>query len=122
MSFIEIKHLKLVKAISETGNMTKAAQTLFLTQPALSHQLVDLEGKLETPLFHRTKKKMILTRAGEMLLKSAENVLLEITRAEREIGKIVHPLFLLDVVLDRSEYVIVVVDDPGNTLGAHLDV
>lgn len=90
MSFIEVKHLKLIKAITETGNMTRAAEKLFLTQPALSHQLVDLEGKLETPLFHRTKKKMVLTQAGKTLLKSAEKVLLEIKLAELEINKMVH--------------------------------
>lgn len=90
VSFIEIRHLKLMKAISETGNMTKAAQKLFLTQPALSHQLADIEGKLEIPLFHRTKKKMILTQAGEILLKSAEKMLLEINQVEREISKMVH--------------------------------
>ena len=90
MSFLEIRHLKLIKTINETGNMTRAAEKLFLTQPALSHQLLDLEGKLEIPLFHRTKKKMILTQAGKMLLKSAEKVLLEIKQAEREISKMVH--------------------------------
>jgi len=90
MSYIEIRHLKLIKAIVETGNMTRAAQKRYVTQSALSHQLADLEGKLEISLFHRTKKKMILTQAGETLLKTAEKVLSEILKAELEIGKMVH--------------------------------
>lgn len=90
MSFIEVRHFKLIKAIAETGNVTKAAQRLFLTQPALSHQLGDLEGKFEIQLFHRTKKKMILTQAGKVFLKGAEKVLSEIRQTERHINKIVH--------------------------------
>lgn len=90
MSFIEIRHLKLIKAIVEAGNMTKAAQKLYLTQPALSHQLMDLEEKLEIDLFHRTKKKMIITQAGEALLKTAEKVLFTIKETELEISKMVH--------------------------------
>ena len=90
MTFIEIRHLKLVQAIEKTGNITKAASLLNLTQPALSHQLSDIEEKLKTPLFHRANKKMLITPAGEKLLAASDIILEEIRRVELEIGKLVH--------------------------------
>ncbi|MDY6905101.1 MAG: LysR family transcriptional regulator [Thermodesulfobacteriota bacterium] len=90
MSFIEVRHLKLVKAIADSGTMTRAAEKLYVTQPALSQQLTDLEGKLEIALFHRTKKKMILTSAGEALLTTAGEVLDSIKQTELRISKMVH--------------------------------
>src|SRR5690606_26703758 len=62
-----------------------AAKNLFLTQSALSHQLKEIEEKFGTPLFRRINKKMVLTQAGERVLKSARVVLDELERTEREI-------------------------------------
>ena len=45
MNYLEFKHLRMICAITETGNMTKAAQKLYISQPALSQQLKDIEGK-----------------------------------------------------------------------------
>lgn len=90
MSALEVRHLKLIKAIIEVGNVTRAAEKLCLTQPALSRQLADLEKQLETRLFHRTKKKMIPTRVGKMLFETAVRVLGELSRTEAEIAKLVH--------------------------------
>jgi LysR family transcriptional regulator for metE and metH len=58
---IEIRHFQLIRAIAETGSMTKAAQKLFLTQPGLSHQLKEIETRLGTRLFLRVNKSMVLT-------------------------------------------------------------
>jgi LysR family transcriptional regulator for metE and metH len=90
MTKIEIKHLSLIKTIAETGNLTRAAEKLCLTQSALSQQLQDIEKKLEAPLFFRTSKKMILTPAGERLLQTAQGVLDQLRIAELDIGKLVH--------------------------------
>lgn len=87
---IEVRHLRLVKAIAETGSITRAADRLHLTQPALSHQLTGIEGLLGIQLFTRTKKRMIPTRAGEMVLHAAEAVLGELKGVELEISKLVH--------------------------------
>lgn len=89
MSAIEIKHLKLIKTIAKTENLTTAAQKLFITQPALSRQLIDIEKRLGVSLFLRTKKRMILTKEGNSLLQTANSVLEELERAELEISKIV---------------------------------
>ncbi|HKW62683.1 MAG TPA: LysR family transcriptional regulator [Candidatus Acidoferrum sp.] len=82
---LEIRHLKLVAAIAETGSVTRAGNRLHLTQSALSHQLRDAEEQLGTALFERKRGKMILTTAGERLLETARTVLCELERAETEI-------------------------------------
>lgn len=85
---LEIRHLKLIKAIAREGSVTKAGNRLHLTQSALSHQLRDAEQKLGARLFTRLNKRMLLTPAGERLLVSADNVLEEIKRAEEDIHRI----------------------------------
>jgi LysR family transcriptional regulator, regulator for metE and metH len=82
---LEIRHLKLVAAIAETGSVTLAGNRLHLTQSALSHQLRDAEEQLGVALFERRSGRMILTSAGERLLQSANVVLAELERAEKEV-------------------------------------
>lgn len=65
--------------------MTRAATLLHLTQPALSHQLADLERQLGAALFRRTPRGMSLTPAGERLLNSADAVLAELESVERDL-------------------------------------
>ena len=81
---MEIRHLQMVKEVACCGNLTKAADQLFLTQSALSHQLKEIEGYFNTQLFIRDKKQMLLTQAGEVVLQAAEKILLEVaeTRAK----------------------------------------
>ena len=80
---LEIRHLKLLTAVAETGTVTEASKRLHLTQSALSHQLRDAEEKLGAALFLRLGKKMVLTPAGETLLTSTQRVLEELDNAER---------------------------------------
>jgi LysR family transcriptional regulator, regulator for metE and metH len=82
---LEMRHLKVVAAIAEEGNVTRAGTRLHLTQSALSHQLHDAEEQLGQALFERQSKKMVLTAAGERLLRSARSVLEEMETAEKEI-------------------------------------
>ncbi|MFH1155664.1 MAG: LysR family transcriptional regulator [Pseudomonadota bacterium] len=87
MGQLEIKHLKLIASIAETGNMTKAADKLFISQSALSQQLKDVEGRLNVDLFFRTRRKMILTSFGKQLLQTAEKVIGILDDAELELAK-----------------------------------
>ena len=89
MGHLEVKHLRMLRTIAETGNMTKAAQRLFISQSALSQQLKDIEGKLVADLFFRTPKKMIPTPMGQQLLQTARTVLQTIDAAELEIASAV---------------------------------
>lgn len=84
---LEIRHLKLIDAISSQGGMTKASRYLHLTQSALSHQLKEIEERLGTPLFLRLKRKMILTEAGEKLLQSAQRILEELELTEENLRR-----------------------------------
>lgn len=90
MGIIEIRHLRLVKALSETENLTRAAKKLHVSQPALSQQLRELEDRLGVVLFDRTRRRMVLTRMGGWVLQAAENVLRELDLVERDIAKAVH--------------------------------
>lgn len=86
---MELRHLKLVKAVSEEGSLTGAAEQLHLSQSALSHQLKNLEEELGVSVFNRINKKLILTQAGEKLLKSSRKILDELRRTRREISQLV---------------------------------
>ena len=85
---LEIRHLRLVREVSLAGSLTRAGAVLHLTQSALSHQLRDIESRLDTPLFLRVGKRMILTPAGERLLRSAEDVLATIEQTEEAIRRL----------------------------------
>jgi LysR family transcriptional regulator for metE and metH len=82
---LEVRHLKLVRAVTSAGSLSGAGSVLNLTQSALSHQLRDIEARLGTPLFLRVGKRMMLTPAGERLLRSADEVLETIERTEAAI-------------------------------------
>jgi LysR family transcriptional regulator for metE and metH len=82
---VEIRHLKLIKAIAEEGSLTKAIDKLHLTQSALSYQLKEAEQYLGTPIFSRVNKKMILTKAGEKLFETAKEILTKLSETEQQI-------------------------------------
>ena len=87
MHHLELKHLRMLRAIIDSGNMTRAAEKLCITQSALSQQLKDIEGKLGTDLFFRTRKKMIATQVGRQLLETATQVIEAIDSAEQDISR-----------------------------------
>ena len=65
----------MIQMIARTKNLTKAAEKLYVSQPALSQQLINIENKIGTNLFFRNGKNMLLTRVGEKLLESAHVIL-----------------------------------------------
>jgi LysR family transcriptional regulator for metE and metH len=85
---LEVRHLRLVREVHAAGSLTRAGATLHLTQSALSHQLRDIESRLGTALFLRVGKRMMLTPAGERLLRSADDVLGTIERTEEAIRRL----------------------------------
>lgn len=85
---IELRHLKTLTALRDTGSLVDAADSLFLTQSALSHQLKDLEDRLECSLFVRKTKPPRFTSAGRRLLNLAEEVLPMVKSAERDIARL----------------------------------
>ena len=72
---MELYQLRSFAEIAETGQLTRAAEKLHVSQPALSAQLKALEEELDFALFERTPSGMVLTAAGKRLLADAEKVL-----------------------------------------------
>jgi LysR family transcriptional regulator for metE and metH len=85
---LEVKHLQLVEAVAAYGSLTNAGKHLHLTQSALSHQLVELERRLGTPLFHRVGRRLVPTLAGDRLLRSATRTLNTLRRTENSLKRI----------------------------------
>ncbi|SFK05288.1 LysR family transcriptional regulator [Methylophaga sulfidovorans] len=79
---IELTHLKIIQALAEHGSLTAAANALYVTQPALTHQIRYLEQKLEIRLWERQGRKLRLTQAGQLLLRTARQLLPVIEQAE----------------------------------------
>ena len=88
-SIIELRHLRTLLALEETGSVSLAAQRVFLTQSALSHQLRVLEIYFDTPLFERKTSPIRFTPAGERLLKLGHELLPRVAAAERDLMQIV---------------------------------
>ncbi len=72
---LELRHLRVVCAIAETGSVTKAASSLGLAQPALTAQLQRIERALGGPLFERDRRGATPTALGELVLARAKVVL-----------------------------------------------
>ena len=72
---LELRHLKVVCAIAETGSVTKAASLLGLAQPALTAQLQRIERTLGGPLFDRDRRGARPTALGELVLSRARVLL-----------------------------------------------
>ena len=79
MTFYQLSYFKKV---SETGSVSRAAEELLLTQPAVSKQIRSLEDELGERLFDRIGKKVFLTRAGELLYSHVERILRSVEEAK----------------------------------------
>ncbi|MCY7296443.1 LysR family transcriptional regulator [Alteromonas sp. a30] len=88
MHKLSLLHLEIVHSIVNQGSMTNAAQTLCLSQPALSHQLKDLESRLGCRVFHRVNKKLILTKVGIEVYNAAETILGQISQLSAKVKRL----------------------------------
>lgn len=82
---MEIRTLRSFLAVAREGNVTRAARSLHITQPALSRQLSELERELGCELLVRESRGVTLTDAGMLLRKRAEEIVSLTDRAELEI-------------------------------------
>ena len=82
--YIELRHLRTIRAIHQAGGLAKAADLLNMTQSALSHQVAGLEDQAGMELFVRRSKPMRLSAAGHRMLRAAERILPEIDAMEEE--------------------------------------
>ncbi len=82
---MEIRHLKMIQEVAKEGNLTKAAENLYLSQSALSHQLKYVEEYFNTQVFIRQNKQMLLTSNGKIILQSGERIIEEIENTKSRI-------------------------------------
>lgn len=82
--YVELKHLRTIRAIQQAGGLARAAEMLNMTQSALSHQVAGLEDQAGMELFVRRSKPMRLSAAGQRMLRAADRILPEIDAMEEE--------------------------------------
>src|SRR5215217_9222265 len=74
----DVHQLKSFLAVAENLSFTRAAESLFLTQSAVSHQIADLERSLGVELFIRHGRTIELTAAGRVLVERARRIFAEL--------------------------------------------
>jgi LysR family hydrogen peroxide-inducible transcriptional activator len=84
-----LSQLRYVLAVAETGNFTRAATQVNISQPSLSQQIIKLERELGHKIFHRLGRKAVLTEAGAVFIERARRILFEVEDATKELAD--HP-------------------------------
>lgn len=82
---MEIQQLKYFKAVAEIGKISEAAESLFISAPALSTSIARLEKELGFQLFDRTNNRILLNRQGQIFLHYVDQILSNLSAAKREI-------------------------------------
>ncbi len=85
---MELRHLRYFMAVAEELHFSKAAERLFIVQPALSRQIKELEAELGLSLFKRTKRAVALTEAGSYYYNEAKNILLTLEQMRKRAKEI----------------------------------
>ena len=74
---MELRQLRYFVAVADTLNFSRAAESLYVSQSALSKQISELEQELGVTLFERDRRNVALTRAGRILLNEAKGILIQ---------------------------------------------
>jgi DNA-binding transcriptional LysR family regulator len=82
---MELDQLRYFVAAAETLSMSRAAERVHVTQPALSRSVARLERELKTPLFDRVKKRIELTDAGRFFLARARRILCDAETSAQQV-------------------------------------
>ena len=85
---MDIQSVQAFVEVSDNGSFSRAAKTLYLTQPAVSKRIQALEQSLDVKLFDRIGKRVQLTEAGRALLPSCRRILDEIDEGQRIISNL----------------------------------
>lgn len=104
-----LRQLQYVVAVAETLSFRKAAERCRVAQPSLSTQLALVEEALGVPLFERSRRKVLTTEAGKLLVARAERVLLEaadLVAAARRVGDPLHGTLRIGVIPTISPYLL----------------
>jgi len=85
---LELRHLKTLVALAETGNLSNAGKRVHLSQPAISHQIRAVEAHYGVELFVRKSDPLRLTAAGHLLVELAYEVTRRVQNGERDLARI----------------------------------
>ncbi|WP_048441157.1 LysR family transcriptional regulator [Caenimonas sp. SL110] len=85
---VTLRHLRAAVAVATTGSFRRAAETVHLSQPALSLAISELEGELGVRLFDRTSRSVAITELGESFVQGARGVLADFDRLVQEVGEV----------------------------------
>src|SRR5690606_19370740 len=88
---MEIEQLQYFKTVATMQHMTRAAEVLAISQPALSKSIANIEQHLGVPLFNREGRSIYLNRFGELFLQSVNIILDEYDRIKEEFEDIIKP-------------------------------
>lgn len=81
---MELRVLRYYLTVAREENITRAADMLHITQPTLSRQMAELEEELNTRLFERTNRKIVLTESGMLLRRRAEELISLADKVQQE--------------------------------------
>ena len=93
--------LKVFQSVAKNLSFTKASQELFVSQPAITKHIQELETCYQTRLFDRQGSKISLTEAGELLLKHSEKILDDYKQLEYEMH-LLHDEYIGELKLGAS--------------------
>ena len=79
---IERIHLEILSSLAAEGTLTRAAQALYRTQPAITHAIRRLEDAVGAPVWRRKGRRVVLTPVGEYLTAEAQRILADLRRVE----------------------------------------
>lgn len=85
---MELTNLRAFMAIAEYGSFSSAAEKLYLTQPAISKRIAQLENELGVKLFDRIGRGIQMTLAGETLHQRSKLILQEVADTQRAIASL----------------------------------
>ena len=88
---MELQQMKYFKTVAETGKISAAAESLFISAPALSTSISRLEKELGMPLFDRTNNSIRLNRQGQILLRYVNQILVSLDCAKIELRQSLAP-------------------------------
>jgi DNA-binding transcriptional LysR family regulator len=84
---IDWDRVRVFRGVAEAGSFTRAAESLGLSQSAISRQIGALEEDLRTPLFHRHARGLVLTEQGEILLEAAQEIAARMAAVETRLDE-----------------------------------
>lgn len=79
---VTVRQMRYFEALAATLHFRKAAESVHVSQPALSAQIAEMEQLIGTPLFERTRQQVVMTDMGHRLLPRVQNILRELQELE----------------------------------------